>query len=182
MSFQDWVSCFSVQRKELILPFPHYFLLMPRNREREKRKNKREREGFHLLLPCFSTTKREKEIKLLSSHLPFLIFGNREEREKFPLWYIYIYIYIFGRYEKRKKEPFCSSSVVPFLLPFICVWEASIIKLCSWLKKRKHPLLLMSKSLENRSYLCKTHGIALLPCFPWFRLTSVHLMLLHNGI
>ena len=40
----------------------------------------------------------------------------------------------------------------------------------------------MSKSRKNRSYHCKTHGIALLPCFPWFLLISVHLMLLPNGI
>ena len=177
MSFQDWVSRFSVQPRELILPFPYYFLPRSRNREREKIKE-RERERFYLLLPCFSTIKRETKTKLLPPLLPFLIFGNREERKKTSLHTHFFFL----RCEKGEKDPFCSSSVAYFLLLFIYVWEASIIKLCSWLKKRKHPLPLMPKSRENHSCHCKTRGIALLPCFLWFRMTSMHLMFLPNGI
>ena len=82
-----------------------------------KRERERERGVFTFFFLVLVPSKGKKEIMLLSSHLPFLIFGNREEREKLLFIYIYIYIYIFGRCEKRKKKPFCSSSVVPFLLP-----------------------------------------------------------------
>ena len=111
MSFQDWVSRFSVQPRELILPFPYYFLPRPRNKEREKIKE-RERERFYLLLPCFSTIKRETKTKLLPPLLPFLIFDNREERKKNFSSYTHFF---FDVVRKERKTHFV---LPPLLISF----------------------------------------------------------------
>ena len=57
----SWVSHFSVQPKELILPFPHYS--RPRNREREKRKKIKEieKDGVSTSFSLFSASPKGKE-------------------------------------------------------------------------------------------------------------------------
>ena len=155
-------------------------LFFAKAEEQRERKNKRERE--RKVLPSsslFQHHQKGNKDKTSSSTSSFLDFRQQRGEEKKLL---FIHTFFFWRCEKGEKDPFCSSSVAYFLLLFIYVWEASIIKLCSWLKKRKHPLPLMPKSRENHSCHCKTLGIALLPCFLWFRMTSVHLMFLPNGI
>ena len=62
-----------------MLPFP-IICCQGRETEREGELEKiKERERRVLPLPCFGTIKRETETKFLPPHLPFLIFGNREE-------------------------------------------------------------------------------------------------------
>ena len=89
-------------------------LFFAKAEEQRERKNKRERERerFYLLLPCFSTIKRETKTKLLPPLLPFLIFGNREERKKNFSSYTHFF---FDVVRKERKTHFV---LPPLLISF----------------------------------------------------------------
>ena len=98
MSFQDWVSRFSVQPRKLILPFPYYFLPRPRNREREKIKE-RERE----VLPSsslFQHHQKGNKDKTSLSTSSFLDFRQQRGEEKKLL---FIHTFFLTLWEKRER-------------------------------------------------------------------------------
>ena len=110
MSFQDWVSRFSVQPRELILPFPYYFLPRPRNREREKIKE-RERE----VLPSsslFQHHQKGNKDKTSSSTSSFLDFRQQRGEEKKLL---FIHTFFFDVVRKERKTHFV---LPPLLISF----------------------------------------------------------------
>ena len=124
MSFQLGFTLLSATQGVNSALSPLFFVKAKKQRGGKGKKiNKRERErererGFYLFLPCFSTIKREERDNASFFTSSLLDFRQQRREGKTSLHInIYIYIYIFGRCEKRKKKPFCSSSVVPFLLP-----------------------------------------------------------------
>ena len=112
MSFQDWVSRFSVQPRELILPFPYYFLPRPRNREREKIK---EREREREVLPSsslFQHHQKGNKDKTSSFTSSFLDFQQQRGEEKKLL---FIHTFFFYVVRKERKTHFV---LPPLLISF----------------------------------------------------------------